>query len=922
MKIIWTGTFPVFSAVLVFAAAAWWTWRLYGRQGLPAPWSVLLPAARTLALLLLCLALLQPVLVRNVTVTRRGVIPVIADNSGSMSASDSYEPAEAVQTAWHLGLIPRESRCSLFGELALSWEREEEAVSALLKAAEAALPALAGGWSEAAAKAVSVLRQRLVATAAGFGEIEKRVDGAVLAHPYLLAASSEQGTELCARLSEDRELLARNRVLGGELAGEIGAAEKARDAAAARAAADLVRGLCRDYGFLRASMDSLQNLSDARLAGEKAVAPVLDGMRRLRRIDYLKRLLSDEGHGLGRRLAEKGDLEVYTLDAQAGALPSWRCAELEANLSSSRLGSAVREALRSVEGRPVCAVLLFSDGRCNAGLSPAEAKRMLADRGVPLFAFGMGSAVPGADLALEHVGSAKNSFAGDTIRLGVSLLRRGFENQPVRLTVSEGGRLLGEKTVEPGGEARTAAELAFQENRSGTWRYVVEAELLPGEALKDNNRLETSVTVLRDRVRVLLVDEFPRWESRFVAMMLSRDRRAESKVIFASSLEPGKPGPGPGGYPSTREELFAYHAVILGDLDPRRFAPRQLEDLRAFVVERGGALVLMAGERYMPARYESGPLGAILPVGCDWGRGEEPALPRPADVKLRLEAAEACLFDDLLAIGDSPEQSRELWRRLPELNWAHGAVMPTRASERLVSTESNGLPVLVKGSAGLGRVLYLGSDSFWRWRYLAGWKYHHRLWSQILLWATADSLAGNNPRIKFAADRASYAPEEAVRLRARVLLPDGGPMAGATVSAEISAEKDGFSRSVQLLPVDGALGEYGAELRSLPVGRYSARPRVMELPESGAEPSRAFEVRDQPTGEYTELSLDEEQLRSIATDYRPFHRMDELLSRVPKSERSETIRSESELWSRFPLLAVLAALLGFEWHMRRRLNAV
>lgn len=51
------------------------------------------------------------------------------------------------------------------------------------------------------------------------------------------------------------------------------------------------------------------------------------------------------------------------------------------------------------------------------------------------------------------------------------------------------------------------------------------------------------------------------------------------------------------GFPKDAEELFAYSAVILDDLELEFFTTTQMQLLRQFVTQRGGALLVLGGKR-------------------------------------------------------------------------------------------------------------------------------------------------------------------------------------------------------------------------------------------------------------------------------------------------------------------------------------
>jgi len=256
------------------------------------------------------------------------------------------------------------------------------------------------------------------------------------------------------------------------------------------------------------------------------------------------------------------------------------------------------------------------------------------------------------------------------------------------------------------------------------------------------------------------------------------------------------------------------------------------------------------------------------------------------------------------------------------MNWVKEGVFPNPNAETLVAVQESKTPVILTAYAGLGKIMYIGSDAFWRWRYRARWKYHHRFWGQILLWATVGRTSGADEHVKLMTDRAEYSPGETVTLKARVLGTDKQPLEGGTVSAEVRDADGAVVRNVQFVHLANSGGEYRALIRDLARGTYTVVPRVLELDGVTIKADYTFEVRDLPTSEYVELALDEAALASISTEYRHFLKAEELVDKLPRVRLTVEQRRDHEIWDSFPLMILVAALLGFEWHMRKRLNLV
>jgi hypothetical protein len=579
----------------------------------------------------------------------------------------------------------------------------------------------------------------------------------------------------------------------------------------------------------------------------------------------------------------------------------------------------VQDVLSRYGDEPVAALLLLTDGNSNAGKPLANARTILEERKIPLLALGIGAAQPPSDIAISRVLAPRTAFSGDIVDLDVTLHRHGYEDRPISLNVRERGRVLSEVTVPPGDESILTVDLAFAESASGFRHYRVAAELMPGEIVPDNNRRGVSINVLTDPIKVLLVDEFPRWESRYLADMLERDKRVGVDVVFGDTLGEGTLSSG-GVYPEEVAGLFRYDLIVLGDIDPKRLTLSQVSDLHSFVVHRGGTLVLMAGAEHMPADWGLTPLGAIMPVSTS-PTDAQLGFDRRGIAQAQPALQEAFAGDELLQIGRSSSASARLWGALPGLDWVRPGVTPAANAETLART-TRGDPLLLYANAGLGKVLYLGSDSFWRWRYRARATFHRRLWSQILLWSVRGRTAGANPFVKIITDRAEYSPDEPITVKARVFDRDQRPLEGGTVSAEVFDAEGGLVRNLRFVALDGSGGEYRARVSGLPRGEFRIVPRILELADILLDVDYRFRVSDLPTNELIDLAQNETALRRFGDAYASVTDASQLLKAIPNVAVTEEYREDFELWDTIYFLLLIVILLGAEWQLRKVVSLV
>src|SRR6185437_5437475 len=131
---------------------------------------------------------------------------------------------------------------------------------------------------------------------------------------------------------------------------------------------------------------------------------------------------------------------------------------------------------------------------------------------------------------------------------------------------------------------------------TGEFIYTLELEPRPREIQTENNRLERTVNVRKEKLKVLFVDYEPRYEFRYLKNYLEREETIDLAVVLLSS-DPQyseQDRSALSTFPAAKEELFAYDVVLLGDADPSFLSQSQMQHLAEFVNEKGGGLLFIA----------------------------------------------------------------------------------------------------------------------------------------------------------------------------------------------------------------------------------------------------------------------------------------------------------------------------------------
>ncbi len=657
---------------------------------------------------------------------------------------------------------------------------------------------------------------------------------------------------------------------------------------------------------------------------------LLDGLRR--RGPVRPYLFGQDLHA-----AVKESLEKIEQGKTAAAI----LADFDAHEDRTALADAINGLLQRKDGELPGAIVVVTDGRDNASkLTLEEAARECARLKVPLHVYGVGSAEAGS-LQLKDVVIADTIFFEDVVAVPLRWRAQGFKKGTVQLTLTLGGKVVAQKDVPVKAGEDLRAVLAFippkGEKREEKLDLVASIRLKENDAFRDS--MTRQVRVIDSKVKVLYVENTPRWEYKFLQPALLRDRRVDAKFLLVGAdpqtlRPPGSLTPAQRlhwpylqAFP-TRDKLLEYDVLILGDVPggPKGFLNRQqLEGIREFVEEFRGGLVVIAGRQHMPAEYRDTPLAEILPV-------EFLAVNYKAESDKRIQPFRPVLTDagqraDMMALADTPEDNRKVWLDLPGFHWHYPVTKLRPGATSLLAHPRDKMgeqpmPLLASHNFGRGQVLFLATDETWRWRFNAQDKYFGRFWGQLIYQVGLPHMLGNNSsHVQIALERSEAVLGRPGTVYARLLDKNFRGLKEKQVAAELIAldAKQGEPRvqTIQLERVEGRDGEYRYLLPHDKPGRF-------EIKLTNPEPaSFSYRVNLPPRHELTEAAMAEDALREAAqVSGGHFYQEEDLHSlaeRVRPRREPFTLRQEVLLWNYLTFLLFLV-LITAEWVLRKFSN--
>jgi uncharacterized membrane protein len=647
----------------------------------------------------------------------------------------------------------------------------------------------------------------------------------------------------------------------------------------------------------------------------------MDGASRMAAV---QRVFADSGALLS---SLRDRFAVRTLRFAADLRPVDSVASLTGGGTRTDLAHALDATREELTGVPLAGVIVVSDGADNGAGDLDAALLGLRARKVPVYTVGVGQPRFERDVAIERVNASSQVLAGGTVLVDASVRLRGTGRDPVVVSAEADGRLVAADTVRaPASGDVLAVRLRVPALPAGTYRLSVRASPLRDELVPENNVAHAVLEVRPGPDRVLFVEGEPRPEFAFLRRAIAADsglqlvgllRSAEGKFLrlgVRDSLELLT------GFPTSREELFAYRAIVLGSLEASFFTGDQLRMLADFVNVRGGGLLALGGRSALTeGGYRGTPLADVLPIALD----RAPLDTAGPAIAYTVRPTSAGLAHAALQIAPSDAASAAKWSTMPPLTGVNalGSLRPGAAAllagRREGATSDQPLLAWHRYGRGIGAVF--GVQDTWLWRMHADVAAddltHLVLWRQLLRWlvegapdrvavaATPDRVGRGEPvALRAQVADATFLDVNDASVRTTVIAPSGAP---TDVTLDWSVRADGVYTG-RVVPTEAGVHTLATEVVR---GRDTTRVRTGTL------------LVDDADADVTQAEMREGVLRRIAQEtggrYVPLAEAARLVEEVQYTEAGVVVREARDLWDMPAVFLLLALALGTEWTWRR-----
>ena len=668
------------------------------------------------------------------------------------------------------------------------------------------------------------------------------------------------------------------------------------------------------------------------------------------------------------RLEQDFDVRLFAFDSSLQSITSTD-SELTFDGTSSSLTNSLQTLASRFASQPVGGVMLFSDG--NLTDEEMESWKSL---GFPVFPIVSANTSINHDLRIDSYSVSQSEFeaAPVTIHARFSSVGSPSQEATAQLHNIRTGKLIEQQTLKFDTDKKhSEVKFRFRPEPEGVgfFRLRVSDGFPSDEATLRNNQRTIAIDRKRGPYRILYIAGRPNWEFKFLRRSLDQDAEIElvgllriankepkfsfrdSNISSANPLfrgvsdeeeELGQQYDEPvmirlgvndkdelsSGFPKTKEELFAYHGLILDDIESSFFTQDQLLMIREFVAARGGGLLMLGGtESFGRTVFASSPLGELSPVYAARSTQSHP------EGKFRFSITREGMLQSWIRLRDNEASELERLKSLDPLTTFNpvGEIKP--GAFAIASVQSDDLkehPAVITQRFGQGRTAAIPLGDLWRWSMRRGQNPSSKLqsensddlgqlWRQISHWLVAEV----PHRVEVQAEELSSVSKP-TRLAVRVCDELYRPLDNASVDISVRPVEqigENLTFSVNAVASDQAAGEYTSQVWNAADGAFEATINVTAEDGSVVGSRATGWVTDSSAAEFENAELNRHVLESIANDTGgelvDADQIGAFVSELPSRKVPVMETWTYPLWHRPWVMLLAILLLCGEWGLRR-----
>ncbi len=590
------------------------------------------------------------------------------------------------------------------------------------------------------------------------------------------------------------------------------------------------------------------------------------------------------------------------------------------NGQRSNISSTLLDVLDQARVDPLTAVVIATDGSDNSNAINNEFWDKLASYNVPVHTIGVGETQLANDTEVIAVDMPQVATPGSVQTARVSV--QHGDQDSLRVKVYSGENIVAIKDKPLSRKAgQTTLEIDIDAADTGLQELRFEAEATSNDISPGNNSRKRLLQVAESNRKILYFEGEPRWEYKFIrravhkapGISLVTILRTTPNKFYRQGIE--SPEQHANGFPATKAELYLYDAVIIGNVESVSLNGTQQKLLQDYVSERGGSLLMLAGNKALSdGGWQTSPVAATLPVELN-----KPTRPTFERLHAKASLAIAGTHSPITRFANEAPANEIQWAELPELADIQltGDVKPGANVLLNASIGNEEVPLLTHQRYGAGNTYLLATSGTWRWQMQMPFEdqRHEIFWRQLL----SSIAAGAPQQLQTKTDRQIYSDEKLIAVTTKLFDEEFNPLSNGIVEAVLTSP-DGTETSTTLKASADEAGVYTAFVTAEQTGSWQIDfiARAQDGTELNSKTQWVY--REDGTAEQYALAQNDTLLKRISAttngNYVSIKNAGDIAETL-RASRSGIVREQSlPLWNAPLFFLLLIGLKLFEWMLR------
>ncbi|MCM8528709.1 MAG: hypothetical protein NE327_19445 [Lentisphaeraceae bacterium] len=448
-----------------------------------------------------------------------------------------------------------------------------------------------------------------------------------------------------------------------------------------------------------------------------------------RRFDYARNLIKEH--------IDKESVDIYQFSTAADKVSFDDLDSYEPVKPDTHFHKSFSHLVSQYSEYSLKQIIVLSDGHDFGGISPQRTAELVKNGHASIYALPIGGEGAVRDLSVLLSASQDFTFINQKLQLTADIRALGCQYNDINIELWKEGEKVDSQKITIEDKKEYSVTFTDTNLKPGCYEYEVRTTVLDAEVDKTNNKSVTYVNFIDKKIKALLLEGEPHWDSTFLRRFLTKSNRVDLDAIVLFSPEKTQTYRSDGKAEELKlarnlEALAKYDLILLGKSVDKFLSAKDVGLLEEYVRDHGGSILFTRGNAFVndqensslqPVLWDEEGFDEINVIATDEGR--RLSLFRKID-KLRKEGSDASL--------PNLEVSRKIASKKPL------AVSLANSEDELDLANS---PAIIYRRTGRGQVMSFGVEGLWRWRFNQNYDQENdhfaAFWDQCFLWLIHNS---------------------------------------------------------------------------------------------------------------------------------------------------------------------------------------